>query len=241
MVTLFHQYRFDKREFNELNTHALNALYRSVEVLQYPYKQVNSAIWTSFHSLIPRKTYSDTELETILQFNTGKSGGFMSYQDKVSKTICNAWQLDKNIHEWMNSNFQSLKQEHSASGLLRMLSKLNGNNGEKKVYLHINDDFMEAILFKGPDLIYYNSFPYQSVEDVIYFSLLVYDQLSMDTNKDPLVISGGILADSAIYTTLYKYIRHIRFAPFPSGISLSPAISRKLNNHFYINLISLFE
>ena len=76
---------------------------------------------------------------------------------------------------------------------------------------------MELIYFVKNKLVFYNRFDFNTKEDLIYYLLFIIDQLKLNPEETPVVITGDISKDDDNYMIIYKYIRNV--SVFNSEIS----------------------
>lgn len=84
---------------------------------------------------------------------------------------------------------------------------------------------------------YYNSFHYKNKEDLLYYILLVYKMLNLDTNSYPLILSGMIEKESEIFHLLYQYIRNVYIEESNVPVKDLSNEDRLLHSNYLANLI----
>ena len=85
--------------------------------------------------------------------------------------------------------------------------------------------------------LFYNSFHYSVKEDFIYFLIFVFEQLGLNPETTSLVLMGEIEKESAIFETIFQYIRNISFIPRNQAIDYSDVFD-KLPSHYYYTLLN---
>ena len=91
----------------------------------------------------------------------------------------------------------------------------------------------------GPQQLQYcNVFPFATAEDVLYYTVLVMQELGLNPDQDELIVWGELTHDSALFTLLRNYIRNVRFGPRPYDLSYSYRLS-EIFEHRYFDLFSL--
>jgi hypothetical protein len=68
---------------------------------------------------------------------------------------------------------------------------------------------MELTYFLKNKLMFYNRFDFATKEDVIYYLLFTIDQLKLNPEEIPVVITGNISEDNDNYKIIYKYVRNV--------------------------------
>ncbi len=93
----------------------------------------------------------------------------------------------------------------------------------------------EVFVLNNSGLQLFNVFDYNTPEDFIYYVLFVFEQLSLDTEKTEVVLSGLIDLDNELYAILYTYIRHISFLETSYSFKFKDDINtEKLHQNFLI-------
>lgn len=108
------------------------------------------------------------------------------------------------------------------------------------IYVLVNTDTLTIAAIEHPGkLQLLNKYEYQTVEDFMYFLLLVCDELKTDRTKIPLVLCGKILRQSKIYDACYQYFSTIIFLNPDNGKNYSKAL-KDIPKHLHFTLYSLF-
>nr|WP_316931731.1 DUF3822 family protein [Capnocytophaga canimorsus] len=82
---------------------------------------------------------------------------------------------------------------------------------QEATYMYVEQSSFYLVYFKNKKLQFLNRFPYETIEDLLYFLLYSVEQLEVKTEKVPIYISGEITRNSLIYHGLRKYIRKCIF------------------------------
>lgn len=107
---------------------------------------------------------------------------------------------------------------------------------QKKLVAFIGNDKVHLLYGEGTEFKFYNQFDCVHENDYLYFISLIYDQLSLDREKDTLLLSGRVDRDSPIHDLLHGYIRNIEFA---KSAKLTIADLRyKAKQHYYLDLFA---
>jgi hypothetical protein len=115
--------------------------------------------------------------------------------------------------------FQSFLTNKSIGCLPLELLKKQRNLAESDGFTAFAQVFGSHIyvsIFDRKRVIFTNSFTYENAKDALYVILLAYEQANATPATTPLWLSGMIIADSEIYRMLTRFIRTIRFSPYPT-------------------------
>lgn len=106
----------------------------------------------------------------------------------------------------------------------------------EKIYLHVDGKILHFFSASNEKLLYYNQFQSESKEDYLYYTLMVYEVLGFDAQSVPLLISGRLEEESAIYKLMHGYIQNISFVE--SLQFKLPASQSDHKQHYYHDLYS---
>ncbi|HOY32355.1 MAG TPA: DUF3822 family protein [Bacteroidales bacterium] len=208
------------------------------ELISHQYRDV-VVLWESQRStLVPDALYETDERETYFYFNLGKVIDEKICGDKLKTAeLYNVYGVPEELEN--NLGLKSFRMRHHGSAFIenvmifskvRMLSK--------QVFIHIHPAFFDMLVSENGRLLFYNSFAYKTAEDFIYFVLFVYGQLQLSPENNSIILSGGVLKNSALYDILFKYIRNIDFME-PGEQYLNSFILKDIPPHTIHNLTSV--
>lgn len=200
--------------------------------------KVNIGITDTLYTLIPKALFDDQKLEAYLSLNHPKEEieKFNIQYDTIENLqLVIVYGIPKAIKEIAENKFSIVNWNHFSKALLETAS-LQHKKG-KKVQLHIQSNRFDVLLLNDGELSFFNSFPYKSVEDFIYYLLYVMEQLDLDRNEQQLELVGEFEKDSALYETLYKYIRNVSIGGRSTDVNFSEILS-ELPKQYYFNLFN---
>lgn len=189
--------------------------------------------------LIPDRLYKEGKEKTYLKELTSLNNIPKIMVDEISNcTARNVFAVDQVIVKFISGFFPGSKVFHLGSSMIAGLKRLSTIHSGPHLYVNVQSGELMAVLLEDGVLQFINVYQYQSVKDFLYYILLIYDQFSLKTDRDPLHLSGKLMEDSEIYRLLYRYINKLSFLEPPAFLDFGP----KLNLHpkyFYFDLLSL--
>ena len=111
------------------------------------------------------------------------------------------------------------------------------SNSIQQLHLYLTPQIAYFYYQVGKKPTFYNSFQYKNKEDLLYYILLVYKMLELDTNSYPLILSGMIEKESEIYHLLYQYIRNVYIEECNVPIKDLSNEDELLHSNYLANLI----
>lgn len=122
---------------------------------------------------------------------------------------------------------------HSTGFILNSLSRISLNSKKPLVHAHFSKNYFEMAMFSKGKLLFYNSFEFQTSEEIAYYILYALKQWKVETNE--IMVSGLMHANSDEFFWLKKYIPKI--IDFPKD-ELLPYPASLENPSNYINLFN---
>ena len=126
---------------------------------------------------------------------------------------------------------------HHTSALLAGLGQQREAGVPRRLYLNLNATELTLVVL-GPQLEYCNVFAYTTAEDVLYFTILVMQEMALNPDDDHVTVWGELTHDSAIFDLLRTYLRHVRLGQRPFGLQYSYRFA-DVFEHRYFDLLSL--
>lgn len=147
-------------------------------------------------------------------FNIEEAADYLFLEHKPTKTdsilfnkvpecgIVNVFAIPGKIHDALNHLFPDAEIEHHLSHFISEDVKFKNENC---VYCWARNKKLDVVALKAGKLQLINSFFYQTPEDFLYFTLKVYEKLSIDMHKSPLFLFNAE-KKSEIKSLLEKYL-----------------------------------
>ncbi|MCB9361481.1 MAG: DUF3822 family protein [Flavobacteriales bacterium] len=203
-------------------------------LLKQPFKSFNVAYVNHRATLIPNVLFKNDELKTYHQFNFSTQEEDVFYADKlINLPAHNVYAIPDFITNLFNP-IEKVNFLHFSSSLIEasiLHAKKTAN--DLVIDVHILPSSFQMMVVKNQSLELYNSFPYQTSEDFIYYVLFVLNQLDIKPKDINIRLLGEVDKNSAIYEILYKYSNSITFGKRPENLKFSYAFEEIPQHHYY--------
>ena len=187
-----------KKGFKENNE--LSNSFSSVKIIHY----------NNLSTVVPEPLFDKNNALSYLKFNSKiLQNDYAAYDEIFNNECVNVYIPYVNINNYIFKMFDSFVYNHYSSIILEKVKLNEKNTITPSLYLNINSNHMELIYFVKNKLIFYNRFDFSTKEDIIYYLLFTIDQLKLNPEEIPLVITGNISEDDDNYQIIYKYIRNV--------------------------------
>jgi len=216
---------------------ALNAL-RSEEVFSYPFERVQVLIDFPAVTTVPSSLYSEDKIEELFGLNI--DAGLNEY---VLSNHSSAYDLEvlfsipKELYTFFNKNFPKINFIHKLSTVLNDANAYE-NKAQEQLFISYTEHHFTAVALRNNSLIYHNCFNLNSPEDLVYYFLLVYQELGFDQYQANVLIDGIIEEGSKELDIVREYIKHISFAKLHQDY-IYPETVKAEPEHYYSNLFTL--
>jgi len=187
-----------KKGFKENNE--LSNSFSSVKIIHY----------NNLSTVVPEPLFDKNNALSYLKFNSKiLQNDYAAYDEIFNNECVNVYIPYVNINNYIFKMFDSFVYNHYSSIILEKVKLNEKNTITPSLYLNVNSNHMELIYFVKNKLIFYNRFDFSTKEDIIYYLLFTIDQLKLNPEEIPLVITGNISEDDDNYKIIYEYIRNV--------------------------------
>ena len=151
--------------------------------------------------------------------------------------LVNVFAADAVLTSWLTSTHgASGRLLHHTSAMLAGLVNQRGAAASRRLYLNSGRHEL-TLAVMGQHLEYCNVFPCTTAEDVVYYTILVMQELNLDPDQDEVTVWGELTPDSAVFSLLRTYVRNVRFGARPGNVQYS----YRLNDVFEYRYFDLFS
>ena len=131
--------------------------------------------------------------------------------------------------------FGAFQYFHAASIFLKDVLPLAKHGTGPKMHLNVQEEQLDVIILEEGKLLLCNSFLFKTSEDFIYYILFCLEQLKLNPDSIPLILSGSIDKEDSNYELLYTYVRNISFVEDTSGSTAKSTTEVYHNNYLLKN------
>ncbi len=189
-------------------------------------------------SLVPDRVFDEKNLPAYFKLLMESGEGHNFFAEKLAgQPVRLVWAVEKDMVFFCQNNFPGSLMRHVASGLLESWRALASPHGPE-VFANVRGKSLQMAVFDRAELLLFNTFPYQTSADFLYYVMLAFEQFRLDPENTPLLLCGELVPDSEIWRTLYRFIRDVRFLPRPARL-VQPNELLELPGHLHVDLLSV--
>jgi hypothetical protein len=182
------------------------------EMLQLPFKEVIVLFSNNMYTCVPSALFDETKAIEYLKFNSKiLANDFIAVDPIDNHDMVVVYIPYVNINNYFFERFGSFQYYHVVSVFLK--EKLNSDTFDpaSKMFLNVQEEQLDVIVLVKGKVMLCNSFIYKTPEDFIYYILFCLEQLNLNPDTIPLIMSGAIEEKDLNYEMLFTYVRNISF------------------------------
>lgn len=188
------------------NTDELTKPDRLFAQLNAEYKNVVIGLPASGFTLIPTPLFDAEHIADIAKLLDVKDNENVLAQPLDADNYV-VYKTDKQLVESITS-FDVKNIAFAAKGWLNAIERSSPSNGY--LFLNFEEGQVEYAYYKGNKLRFYNKFEFANIDELVYYTLLVSNELELKQQNTTLVVSGSITTGDINYRTLAQYYSNIR-------------------------------
>ena len=172
--------------------------------------EVKLIYYNKTSTLVPSTLFDHKNSLNYLKYNTSINIDDIAANDQVlNHDINNVYIPNTEINNFIFEKFRTFDFFHYSSLIIEKISNELAEKFSEKVFVNINDGFIDILFFKDKKLMFYNSYDYNSDEDILFYLLFCFSELKLNPDEIHTVFSGSIDLDSKLYELIYTYVRNV--------------------------------
>ncbi len=217
----------------------LKKIFAREDLLGYLFRRVKITMPDIQPVLVPARLYNEYEKTTYFNELMSNAQADSIHNDEVEELALQIlYPTDPTLMALLKKQFPTAKFYNNATPYLLGCRKSLDEERTHNLFVHFTQKNIYISLFDKKNLLFSNSFRYQTAGDVLYYILLTYSQHNLDPAQQPLNISGQLLNNSEIYKTLFRYVGELNFVQLPGFLNFSRKFS-EVPPHFFFDLYAL--
>jgi hypothetical protein len=238
--TMLESYSVDQANDFEQLGNLLEQFTRQKKILSSYYQRISCSYISPKAVLVPSDLFSYVEKREFGDFNIYPDEDFELKVDKLNNlSAYNIYPVPKVLLKKINFLFPGNRIRHHASCLIEnVIYQIRYGRSNVQLVLHIQKDHFEILYFEGESLSFYNSFLYQTWDDLFYYLFFVLEQLGLDAEKLHAMILGEVSIKSEFYKKMRLYVKSLSFGPRSDLYKYSDGFD-EIPHHYYFNLLNL--
>ncbi len=204
------------------------------------FERVNIAYFSPQLTLVPFEVFQHLHKESYHDFVSDSPPGHHVNSDRLNNLKAyGVYSFPDVLQKKLDFLFPVHRIRHSGSVLIEsLLAAIKMGEWEADIVLHIRPDFLEVLLIDGQKLLFYNTFRYHAIDDLMYYLFFVLEKFNMDASEQRAMLLGEVSLDSELYRMLSAYFRETGFLRRSDFYKYSREFE-SIPHHFFYNLLNL--
>lgn len=195
----------------------LVALFERHSLTQKSFSEVIVVHRNNLFSLVPKSLFDPNEMPNYLKFNTKiLATDHMVYDEIEGHDMMNVYVPFVNVNNYIYELFGEFTFKHNGTVMIESLLKGNTVDKEPTCYIHIAHRQMDITIINKKKLVLFNSFNFDTKEDLVYYLLFTMEQLKLDTEHTKLKLFGNVEEGDELYAICYQYVKNVSIFVLPT-------------------------
>jgi len=175
------------------------------DLLSATYKKVIIGLSATGFTLVPSNVFSEDHIADFARFLDVKPDEKVLAQqlDDKNLIIYKTGEALLSAVERFNLN----NAVYAAKGWIKAIAKTNPANSD--LYIEIGENTLQFLYFSQGILRFYNTFEFKNADELVYFTVLVTEELSLIPDDTTLILSGDISKDDKNITRLADFFTKV--------------------------------
>jgi hypothetical protein len=194
---------------------ALKAFFFDNECLSYVYHSLLVVFVSGRYTLAPDSIFNEKNKELLFSccFRPSRENPKVLSQPLKPFGASLLFEVDNASYEFLMRSLINPQFIHFLSPMLSAWHKRSVACYPKQMYAFIHDSLLEIACFEQGEILFVNTFDYETENDLIYFLLYVCKQLALNQLEDSIVFCGDKTVCRKVMPVINNYMVHVDFLP----------------------------
>ena len=157
-----------KGRIPELKKEECADLLRTHQLLDFS-GNVSLSVSGSKVTLVPQIIFGESNAKEIFELCFGNSDDLIEHNRFFEQTLVVVYEIEEWIKRFFVVRYPRVVIQHQTTHLLRGI--FQKNSYEPRLHLSVEDNFCTLILISKSEIIFFNTFDFQSTEDIFYYTM----------------------------------------------------------------------
>lgn len=208
-------------------------------IIGQSFSDVRVCIVNNLSSFVPLPIFDQNKKTSYLEGHVDvRKQDYISFDNLPTADVANVYIPYVNVNNLLLEYFGKFSYVHCSSLLLHVLCKQdNIDNNEYYWFVHLEYDLAYFFIIRKGKLHFYNAFNWKDKKDLLYYTMAVAKNNSLEPENATLWISGRVEPGDKIHQLLSNYLYEINF--FTPTKDLHFHNSKPLHPHIHTLLLEL--
>ena len=208
------------------------------EVIGKSFSDVRVCVANNLSSFVPLALFDKNKKASYLESHADvRKQDYISFDSLPSAQVANVYIPYVNVNNMLLESFGKFSYIHCSSLLLEVISKQDIGKNKPYWFVHVQYDLAYFFLIKKGKLHFYNAFRWKNEKDILYYTMAIAKNNTIELEKAILWISGRVRPGDEIHQLLSNYVFKTSF--FTPSSDLHFSSSKPLHPHIHTLLLEL--
>lgn len=205
-IVLYKNYEIDTKQVVE---EALWKIFVENPILAERYDEIVVLHNSNLNTFVPTSLFDPNHLGSYIQYDCKVfETDYFAYDYLDTYELNNVFIPYTEINNYLLDHYDTFDYKNCNSIFVKKTLDYSKNKDFKQVWVHFQKDRFEIVVTKNQQLLLFNTFLYQTLEDFIYYLLFTFEQLQLNPEVVPLQFVGAISEENEFFKIAYRYIRN---------------------------------
>ena len=188
----------------------IKAVFEREELLRQKYGSVNVSHVNELSSLVPKALFDESKLKEYIRYSSKTfDNDYIVYDEIENQDLFNVYIPFVNVNNYLLECFGSFEYKHFSTVLISNLLNTYQFSEHPHLFVQIEQNRMYVVAISDNKLQLYNSFPFKTSEDFLYYILFTSEQLGLNPESLELLLSGDVNKSGELFKMAYTYVRNV--------------------------------
>lgn len=176
-----------------------------------PFHQVNVLLDFPEVSCVPFALYDEEQKDQAFSFNhdlASREFVINNHNDAYGLEVL--YPIPQNVYEYFGKHYKDFRFVHRLHLLLHQ-ANIYEAKAQEQLFIAYSKHHFTAVGIRNHGLIYHNTFALNCEEDLIYYLLLVFQELKFDQYSASVLIDGALALDHPSIKVIKEYVQQVDF------------------------------
>tara|TARA_B100000963_G_scaffold84798_1_gene72464 strand:+ start:23805 stop:24578 length:774 start_codon:yes stop_codon:yes gene_type:complete len=170
-------------------------------------------------TFVPISLYNPAQKKNYLNYNVSlEEGCSIAEKQTQDDQVKILYPFEEQTETTLQHYFKDISFTHYSQILYDLSTTVINEDNTMVMNLHMQDDEFDLLVFRGKELLLFNTYPYKNEDSFLYFVLAVAEDLSLSSDGFSIVFFGKYARYKKCYDALDYYHQKITFSDQQSSL-----------------------
>lgn len=187
-------------------------VFQKEDLLRLNYKSVSHIYIGGGSTLVPAKYFDEQQINDVYKLNFSVPGHHQVMHNTLDAgNILNVFAYPDALLKVLNDHFPQCKLYHHSTPFLQHVITGTTHLEKLRCFSYLYKGLLNIAIAENKQILFYNTFVINSITDIVYYLLSVYEQFNMTPKHSDLFISSDTDQHDEIFENLNQYFMNLRF------------------------------